>query len=133
MELSKPEDGYTYLLDWKKYVRPETIVIIDSDQTTYTAASANERRTIKVTNKETQEVLEFKTRTEFWGRKKLSLGGWLADQNLQREVNGLPLYTKDDFIVEDVQTPQDVRLCLSNVKSKINIVFLVFITTKTVR
>ena len=32
MKLSKPEDGYTYLLDWKKYVRPETIVIIDSDQ-----------------------------------------------------------------------------------------------------
>ena len=32
MELSKPEDGYTYLLDWKEYVRPETIVIIDSDQ-----------------------------------------------------------------------------------------------------
>lgn len=120
MKLSKPEDGYTYLLDWKKYVRPETIVIIDSDQSSYQAASANERRTIKVTNKETQEILEFKTRTEFWGRKKLSLGGWLADQNLQREVNGLPLYTKDDFIVEDVQTPQDVRLCLSNVKSKIN-------------
>lgn len=120
MELSKPEDGYTYLLDWKKYVRPETIVIIDSDQSSYQAAAANERRTIKVTNKETQEVLEFKTRTEFWGRKKLSLGGWLADQNLQREVNGLSLYTKDDFIVEDVQTPQDVRLCLSNVKSKIN-------------
>ena len=103
MELSKPEDGYTYLLDWKKYVRPETIVIIDSDQSAYQAAAANERRTIKVTNKETQEVLEFKTRTEFWGRKKLSLGGWLADQNLQREVNGLSLYTKDDFIVEDVR------------------------------
>ena len=65
MELSKPEDGYTYLLDWKKYVRPETIVIIDSDQSAYQAAAANERRTIKVTNKETQEILEYSGNLSF--------------------------------------------------------------------
>lgn len=119
MELSKEEDGYTYLLDWKKYVKPETIVIIDSDQASFQAAASNEKRSIKVTNNKTQEILEFKTKTEFCG-VGLNIGGWLADENIKREVQGLPAYTREDFTIESVQEPQDVRLCLANVKSKIN-------------
>lgn len=119
MELSKQE-GYPYLLDWKKYIRPETIVILDSDQNSFQAASSNETKTIEVTHKASGRKKSFKTRTEFWGNKKKSIGGWLGDVNITRETKNQTPFTKEDFEVVDVQTPNNIAFCLNNLKSKIN-------------
>ena len=80
MELSK--SGYPELLDWQDYIRPETMIIFDGDQLAFTAASAAEKRTIQAIHKASGRAKEFKTRTEFWGRKKIAIEGWLGDQNL---------------------------------------------------
>ena len=119
MKIQKGE-CYPYLLDWKDYVDENTTVIIDSDQLAYVSAAANESRTIEVTHKASGNKKEFKTRTEFWGNKKNSLGGWLQDTNLQREVKGQTLFTKEDFEIIDIQTAQPLEYCLSNIKSKLN-------------
>ena len=89
--------GYPYFENWKNCVDENTVVLIDGDQSAYVLAAANESRTIEVTHKQTGRKKEFKNRTEFYGNKKTTLGGWLADTNIQREIKNLPLFTKEDF------------------------------------
>lgn len=113
-------ESYPYLLDWKQYIRPETIVVIDADQVSYTAAASNESRSIQVIHKASGRVKDFSTRTEFYGNKKIEIGGWLGNLNAERETKNLPAFLKEDFNIVDVQTPNKVEFCLSSVKGKIN-------------
>lgn len=112
--------SYPYFENWKNCVDENTVVLIDGDQSAYVLAAANESRTIEVTHKQTGRKKEFKNRTEFYGSKKTTLGGWLADTNLQREIKNLPLFTKEDFDIEDVQTAEPLEYCLGGIKQKIS-------------
>ncbi|CAH0499316.1 putative 5'-exodeoxyribonuclease [Enterobacteria phage ECGD1] [Escherichia phage vB_Eco_Alma] len=70
----------------------------------------------------------FKTRTEFWGRQKNTVGGWLKAENTNREAackkagkEFIP-WTREDFDVLDIQTPDPVENCLHTIKCKANAV-----------
>lgn len=110
----------------------EIIAAIDVDWPKYTVASAGEKRTIKVTHiasgKEIQNTVEvkneetgetekvkepFKTRSDFWGRSKKTIGGWLQEAN----KNSKNPATREDFLVEDVQTPDKLENVLHSAKS----------------
>ena len=81
--------------------------IIDADFIKYMAAAVGEKRSILVTNKHTGEEHKFKTRTEFYGRSKTTVGGWLANYNLAKNTD----LTKDDFIIIDIQDKLDFSNC----------------------
>jgi len=111
--------GYPCLVDWKEYITPDTIVIFDADQSAFLSSASNEARTIEVKHKQSGKTKEFKTRTEFYGSAKNSIGGWLGDQNLERETKNLKLFTKEDFTITDIQTAQPLEYCLSTIKNKL--------------
>jgi hypothetical protein len=110
---------YPYIDNIKEIIRPETVVVFDADQTAFTSAASSEKREIRVTSDIHNFDMNFKTRTDFYGRKKKELGGYLYDQNIMREVQGLPLYKKEDFTIEDVQIPSEESHCYHAIKQKI--------------
>lgn len=67
-------------------LEPDAIVYYDFDQVAYQAAASCEKRTIEVTHKASGRKKVFKTRTEFWGRQKNAVGGWLKAENTNREA-----------------------------------------------
>lgn len=77
--------------------------IIDLDFVKYAIASVGETRSIVVTHIPSGKQQEFKTRTEFYGHHAKKAGGWLKERNLEREAKGLPLFTVDEFSIEDKQ------------------------------
>lgn len=111
--------SYPYIDNIKELIRPETVVVFDADQTAFTSAASSEKREIRVTSEIHNFDMNFKTRTDFYGRKKKELGGYLYDQNVMREVQGLPLYKKEDFIIADVQIPSEESHCYHAIKQKI--------------
>lgn len=111
--------SYPYIDNIQELIRPETVVVFDADQTAFTSAASSEKREIRVTSELHNFDMNFKTRTDFYGRKKKELGGYLYDQNIMREVQGLPLYKKEDFIIEDVQIPSEESHCYHAIKQKI--------------
>jgi len=112
--------SYPYIDNIKELIRPETVVVFDADQTCFTSAASSEKREIRVISKAYGIDMRFKTRTEFYGRKKKELGGWLYDQNIMREVQKKPLFKKEDFEIVDVQIPDDESHCYYAIKLKIN-------------
>lgn len=76
----------------------EVIAVMDCDEISYTVAAACEKRTIKVTNKTNGEFSSFKHRTEL----KKFLAGLEVPDNF--------------FIVEDVQTADELANALHSVK-----------------
>ena len=109
-------------------LEPDAIVYYDFDQVAYQAAASCEKRTIEVTHKASGRKKVFKTRTEFWGRQKNAVGGWLKAENTNREAackkagkEFIP-WTREDFDVLDIQTPDPVENCLHTIKCKANAV-----------
>lgn len=80
-------------------------MVLDADYVKYSAAAACESRTVKVTHKDSGREKIFKNRTEFWGSKASKDGGYLAQINEGRDSP----FTFEDFIVEDIQTPEPVE------------------------
>lgn len=97
-----------------------TTAVWDFDYIKYAIGSIAEKRTVLVTHKQSGNVKEFKTRTEFYGHYKTKSGGWLAEQNKGR----LTPFVADDFIIEDVQTPEPVHIAINavdrHIKSVLN-------------
>ena len=110
---------YPYFKEWQKHVNEDTVVYFDADQIAYLCSAANEDKVIIATHKTSGNKKEFKNRTEFWGNKKKEIGGWLQDLNTTRQVEGKSIFSKEDFDVEDVQRPREVKFCYSNIKLKI--------------
>lgn len=81
-----------------------TVGIVDGDWLAYAASFVGEARTIKVTKKDNGKTFECKNRTEFWGGKRKEIGGKLALINAKLIEKGKEPYTKEDFLIEDVQT-----------------------------
>lgn len=109
----KPEDLH-------KYVDEDTIAAIDYDQIAFQAASALEKRKIKVKHATSGTEREFENRTEFWGKSKTVIGGWLGDLNAKRKAKGQRLFTKEEFEVVDLQIPhEDISHTFQAAKTKV--------------
>lgn len=118
--------GFPLVKDLKSIVTDDVVVGLDLDQVCYIAAAGAEKRTIKVTHKKSGREKVFNTRSDFYGKQKNVAGGWLKDQNTNMEVKALAAgktftpWTRDDFVIEDIQTPEPVENCLHLLKIKIN-------------
>lgn len=118
--------GYPVCENYSELLSDDVVIALDLDQTCFVAASGAEKKTIIATHKATGRQMEFKNRTAFWGGGKNVVGGWLKDQNTNREAKclaaGKPFvpWTRDDFEIEDKQTPEPVENCLHLLKIKIN-------------
>lgn len=118
--------GYPIVENWKDILTDDVIINLDLDQTAFVAAAGAEKRTILVTHKKSGRQMEFKNRTEFYGGQKKAVGGWLKDQNTNMEAKALSSgkkftpWTREDFSIEDKQTPEPIENCLHLLKTKIN-------------
>lgn len=118
--------GYPVVENIKDIVTDDVTVVLDLDQTCYVAAAGAEKRTIIATHKKSGRQMEFKNKTEFWGRQKTVVGGWLKDQNTNMEAKMAAQgrefvpWTRDDFTITDKQSPEPVENCLHLLKIKIN-------------
>jgi hypothetical protein len=118
--------GYPVVENFKDIVTDDVTIVLDLDQTCYVAAAGAEKRTIIATHIKSGRQMEFKNKTEFWGRQQTVVGGWLKDQNTNMEAKMLASgkefkpWTREDFTIEDKQTPEPVENCLHLLKIKIN-------------
>ena len=83
--------------------------IIDADAVKYACAAVGEKRTIIVHHPSSGKQMEFDNRTAFYGRNKQE--GWLGERNAKRTSP----FTLDEFIIEDVQTPEPLENALNTV------------------
>lgn len=86
--------------------------VLDMDAIKYAAASAGEKRTIRVTHHQLGIDEVFNNRTEFYGGLKKD-GGYLAVINKGRTAPISP----EEFIIEDIQTPDALENVLWLAKS----------------
>ena len=62
---------------------------------------------------------KFKNKTEFWGRTKVKVTGWLGTQNEKRALEDLPPYTREDFeLTFDPQIKTNVGAAINGFKHK---------------
>lgn len=94
-------------------------LIFDFDAQKYTIASACEKRSIQVVHTKTGKKKEFDNRTAFYGNWRKKDGGWLAEVNLERQMDNKRPFLLEEFEITDVQTPEPLEFCLSSVKNQI--------------
>lgn len=118
--------GYPYVENFRDIVTDDVEIVLDLDQTCFVAAAGAEKRTIIAKHIKSGAEKEFKNKTEFWGRQKNVVGGWLKDQNTNREAQAnaagrtfVP-WDRDDFELSDKQVAEPVENCLHLLKIKIN-------------
>lgn len=118
--------GWPFVEDINKIITPDCIICLDLDQTCYVSAAGAEKRSIIARHKATGREKTFKNRKEFWGLTRKVPGGWLKDQNINRESKAkasgkkFTPWTREDFEVIDVQTPEPIEHCLHILKTKID-------------
>lgn len=87
--------------------------VIDADTIKYRAAKVGDRESILVTHKTSGRTKEFKTITEFRGRKNAKeVGGWLGDINSKRTSP----FLLDEFEIEKVVTHDKIENVLHTAK-----------------
>jgi hypothetical protein len=86
--------------------------VIDLDFVKYSVAAVGEKRSVLVTHKESGRTKGFSNKTEFLGRSKKVIGGWLGELNKSREEQGQPTFSVDDF---EIKQQQEVDEPLENV------------------
>ena len=95
-------------------------VHIDGDQIAFQSSAAVEIRSVEVVHKKSKRRMKFKNRTEFYGRSRNSVGGWLGDLNAKNEAVGKLLFSKEDFEIIDIRDAPEISYALQAVKSKIH-------------
>lgn len=99
----------------------DTVAAIDYDQIAFQAASALEKRKILAKHIASGTKKEFENRTEFWGKSKTEIGGWLGERNAEREANGRRPFTKEEFEIIDVQyVPEEIGHTFQAAKTKVS-------------
>lgn len=78
----------------------DIIAAIDSDRIAFQAASSIEEVFVRVTHVPSGREKIFKNKTEFKGRSKKKVGGWLGNTNDNRVEKGLEPFPLEDFIIE---------------------------------
>jgi hypothetical protein len=101
----------------------DTVGVWDFDTALWKAAANMENKFIRVTLKEDKSVAEdLKGIQVFKGLgKKIGENSWLGTQNVDRELQGLPLWSPEDFDIEEGQTLKfDKDKCLEQAKIQIH-------------
>lgn len=80
----------------------DIVAILDTDWCAFPVSSVGDELYIEVTHISSGNTKEFKNVTGFRGRGK-KVGGWLGELNEDREKNGKPPFTLEDFSVEHKQ------------------------------
>lgn len=106
-------------LEPDKHPDSDIVAIIDMDYVKYSVASVGEKRSIRVIHKASGRERKFNNRTEFWGRSKKTIGGWLGEQNEKRVEKGLKPFTKEDFEVENVRVTEPLENVLHSAKQMV--------------
>lgn len=60
--------------------------------------------------------VRFKNKTDFWGRTKIKVTGWLGDLNAKREVEGKSTYTREDFELSFKEEAGDIAYAIGSLK-----------------
>ncbi len=79
--------------------------IIDIDTLLIHSALAAQENYVTVTHKPTGDVQEFPTQTAFFGHYSKRNGGWLAEENARRDLDGL-----EPLLADDYEITQNCRL-----------------------
>lgn len=77
------------------------LAIIDADTPIMRAATSVQTNYVLVTSKESKKTVRYNNATEFWGHWKNKAGGKLKEYNEIRAKKGLPLWTPDDFEMQE--------------------------------
>lgn len=118
--------GYPECRNWRDLVTDDCILYLDLDQSCYVSAAGAEKKSIIATHKKSGRQKEFAKITDFWGRQKNVVGGWLKDQNTNMEADAISKgrvfkpFTRDDFEITPKQVAEPVENCLHTLKMKIN-------------
>lgn len=94
--------------------------IFDYDAIIYQAGFGCETRNVEVTNKKNGKKKIFKNQSEFFGRKKDTIEGWLGEQNEILLANGKEPLAKSDFELETIRTVDSLPNTLHTTKVIIN-------------
>jgi hypothetical protein len=62
------------------------VAIIDGDWPVYSIACVGDDNYVEITHTPSGSIKEFKTKTEFHGRSKKTVGGWLGEINTDRRA-----------------------------------------------
>jgi len=89
--------------------------LFDLDSIKYTCAHAGQKNSIKAIIKSSGDEYTFDTRTQLWGRSKKAVGGWLAQYNLDNDLD----LSFSDIVVEDIVTPDPLANVLHSVKETV--------------
>lgn len=95
-------------------------LIFDYDCIVYQVGFACEKRAVEVTHTATGVKQRFDNKTEFWGRKKNVIEGWLGEKNKERVAQGKREFTKDEFTMETIREADNIQNALHSVKEVIN-------------
>lgn len=96
-----------------------TKLIWDFDYIKYTIAAACEKRSVDILHKPSGKIKNFDNRTSFYGNWRKKDGGWLAERNLERQMNGKQPFLLEDFEFTDKQVAEPLEFALSSVKNHI--------------
>lgn len=88
---------------------------IDLDYVKYAAASAGEKRTVKVIHKQSGDEWEVNNRTEWYGHHKKKEGGILSNINKSRDSP----FDWQEFEYIDIQTPDKIEHTLHTAKQMV--------------
>jgi hypothetical protein len=97
-----------------------TRLVFDYDNIAYKVGFATEDRWVEVKHLASGKTKLFKNQTEFIGRKKTEVGGWLGAVNEERAKDGKKLWTREDFTWETKRTPGRIEEVLHTTKAMIN-------------
>lgn len=75
---------------------------VDGDTILYQSAAVLQTNFILVTHKTSGNSKRFKGVTDFKGRKRKELGGWLGERNVERIEKDLTPFTLEDFNIEEM-------------------------------
>lgn len=101
-------------------MREDKRLVFDYDNIIYKVGFVTEERWVDVKHIPSGRVKRFKNQTEFIGRKKTEIGGWLGAVNEERAKDGLKLFTRDEFEWTTIRTPGKLEHVLFTAKAMIN-------------
>lgn len=95
-------------------------LVFDYDNIIYKVGFVTEDRWIDVLHRETGRTKRFKNKTEFYGRKKNVIEGWLGELNAERALDNKRPFTREEFDITPVRTPGELSHVLATAKAMIN-------------
>lgn len=90
--------------------------IIDCDSVSFKVAAACETSTVIVKHRDSKSSKEFKNKTEFLGRSKKTVGGYLGELNKSRSARGQREFGVDEFEITPHYVAQPLEAAIYSAK-----------------